>query len=137
MSRIVWVGVGAIGGVIAYRRGQRALNDARERGLVGNVQHAAVTISSVANGANKLIALAGAASANANSSASDRLSLEQDAARWRELAQSGIGVAASSDLPQLSPAKVTRSRRSTARRFASPGPIDTVDLRSANTIRVS
>jgi hypothetical protein len=137
MSRIVWVGVGAIGGVIAYRRGQRALNDARERGLVGNVQHAALTISSVANGANKLIALAGAASANANSSASDRLALEQDAARWRDLAQSGIGASAGPDLPQLSPAKAKRSGRSTARRFVSPGSVETVDLRSANTIRVS
>lgn len=47
-SRLFWVAVGAVGGVYAYRRGQRAVVDARERGLVGNVAAVAGTVSRVA-----------------------------------------------------------------------------------------
>lgn len=59
MSRTFWVAVGAVGGVYAYRRGQRAAAEARERGLVGNVQAAAGAAVSIANGTSKLVALAG------------------------------------------------------------------------------
>lgn len=58
MSRMVWVAVGAVGGIYAYRRGQRALDEAKARGFVGNVQVAAGTAASVANGVSKVAALA-------------------------------------------------------------------------------
>ena len=38
MRRIVWVAVGAAGGIIAYRRAQQALADAKERGVVVSAQ---------------------------------------------------------------------------------------------------
>ncbi len=47
-SRVFWVAVGAVGGVYAYRKGQRLVADARERGLVGNVAAAAGTVSRLA-----------------------------------------------------------------------------------------
>lgn len=58
MSRTFWIAVGAVGGVVAYRRGQRAIEDARARGLVGNVQAAAGTASAVAQGTSRLLSLA-------------------------------------------------------------------------------
>jgi hypothetical protein len=58
MSRTFWVVVGAAGGIYAYRRGQRAVTDAKERGFVGNVQVATDTVASVAQGASKLVSLA-------------------------------------------------------------------------------
>lgn len=59
MSRTFWVAVGAVGGIYAYRRGQRAVADARTRGFVGNVQVAAETAASVGQGVGRLAALAG------------------------------------------------------------------------------
>lgn len=38
MRRIVWVAVGAVGGVLAYRRAQQAMADAKERGVVLSAQ---------------------------------------------------------------------------------------------------
>ncbi len=54
----MWVAVGAVGGIYAYRRGQRALDEAKARGFVGNVQVAAGTAASVAQGVSKVAALA-------------------------------------------------------------------------------
>lgn len=59
MGRMVWMTVGAVGGVIAYRRGQRMAVDARERGFVGNMQAVAGATVSVANGAAKIATLVG------------------------------------------------------------------------------
>jgi hypothetical protein len=48
MSRLVWVGVGAVGGIYAYRKGERVLDAVREQGVVGTVQLvAATTVNSV------------------------------------------------------------------------------------------
>ena len=41
MSRMVWMAVGAAGGVIAYKKVTRVVNDAKQRTLVGNVNAAA------------------------------------------------------------------------------------------------
>jgi hypothetical protein len=49
MSRLLWVGVGAAGGIYAYRKGQRAWDTAKERGVAGN---AAVVV----NAASSLLA---------------------------------------------------------------------------------
>ena len=35
MSRLLWVGIGAAGGIYTYRRGQRAWDRAKERGWSG------------------------------------------------------------------------------------------------------
>lgn len=56
MGRMLWVAIGAAGGVYAYRRGQRLLDDARERGLVGSVQATAGSASVLAAQARGLLA---------------------------------------------------------------------------------
>ncbi len=40
MRRLLWVTVGAVGGIIVYRRVEQAVVDARERGVVATVQQA-------------------------------------------------------------------------------------------------
>ncbi len=70
MSRLVWVALGAAGGVYAYRRGQRLLEEARERGVVGSVQAATGSATSLATAARGL--LAGTASAPPTSARSGR-----------------------------------------------------------------
>lgn len=47
-SRMFWVSVGAVGGIVVYRRGQRAVEQARGRGVVGNVAAVAGKVSRVA-----------------------------------------------------------------------------------------
>lgn len=47
-SRIFWISVGAVGGIVVYRRGQRAVEQARTRGVVGNVSAVAGKVSRVA-----------------------------------------------------------------------------------------
>lgn len=59
MGRMVWMTVGAVGGIVAYRKGQRMAVDARERGFVGNLQAVAGATVSVANGAAKVATLVG------------------------------------------------------------------------------
>ena len=60
MSRLVWVALGAAGGVYAYRRGQRLLEEARERGVVGSVQAATGSATNLAVAARGLVAGSGA-----------------------------------------------------------------------------
>lgn len=55
MGRMLWVAVGAAGGVLAYRRGQQLLQGARERGLVGSVQVATGTAAGLAGQARTAI----------------------------------------------------------------------------------
>lgn len=59
MGRMVWMTVGAVGGVLAYRKGQRMAVDARERGFVGNVQAVAGATVKVVNGTAKVVTLVG------------------------------------------------------------------------------
>ncbi len=59
MSRLFWVSVGAVGGYYAARRGERLVEEARERGLVGNVTLAASTAAKAATGATKAAAALG------------------------------------------------------------------------------
>lgn len=39
MRRLVWVAIGAAGGIFVYKRAQQAIADAKERGVVGSAQH--------------------------------------------------------------------------------------------------
>jgi hypothetical protein len=54
MRRIVWVAVGAAGGIIAYRRAQQALADAKEKGVVLSAQQMGVSAASAVSGARSL-----------------------------------------------------------------------------------
>lgn len=63
MSRLVWVAVGAAGGILAYRKATKVYDDARGRGLVGNVNaattsatHAASVIRTAVRGTEDAIA---------------------------------------------------------------------------------
>ena len=56
MGRLIWVAIGAAGGVYAYRRGQRLLEEARERGVVGSVQAATGSAAGLASTARSLLA---------------------------------------------------------------------------------
>ncbi len=74
MRRIVWVAIGAAGGILAYRRIQQALDDARERGVVLSVQQvglsavqAASTARSLASGAVAAVEARGSATPRAGS----------------------------------------------------------------------
>lgn len=135
MSRVVWIGVGAIGGVLAYRRGQRTVNAARERGLIGNVQHAALTASQVATGAGKLLSFAG--QVGHGDSGAANLALEQDAASWRELQNSRVAISAQSALATTNARTSRNGRRSTAVKLAAIDSPTTVDIRSNRNVRVS
>ena len=53
MKRLFWIGVGAAAGYYAARRGEEAVERARERGVVGNVTLAATTASKVAATASR------------------------------------------------------------------------------------
>ncbi len=48
MSRTFWMAVGAVGGIVAYRRVTRAVERARELGPLGTAQVAAQATSTVA-----------------------------------------------------------------------------------------
>lgn len=36
MSRLLWVGAGAVGGIYLYRKGERVWDEAKDRGIAGN-----------------------------------------------------------------------------------------------------
>jgi hypothetical protein len=55
MRRTVWVALGAAGGVIVYRRGQRLIEEARAKGVVGSVQAATVSATGLATSARSLL----------------------------------------------------------------------------------
>lgn len=38
MARLFWIGVGAVGGVYAYRKGEQAVDTVREQGVIGTAQ---------------------------------------------------------------------------------------------------
>ncbi len=50
MSRLVWMGVGAAGGIYVYRHGQRVLDRARERGVAGNTAAITRTVADIYRG---------------------------------------------------------------------------------------
>jgi hypothetical protein len=58
MRRMVWVAIGAAGGVLAYRRAQTLIADARERGVVLSAQQAGLSAISALAAARNLAAQA-------------------------------------------------------------------------------
>ena len=61
MSRLLWAGLGAAGGIYAYRRGTQAWEEAKERGFAGNASVLAATASSMLNHSRNALAEAQAA----------------------------------------------------------------------------
>jgi hypothetical protein len=57
MGKLVWVAIGAAGGIYAYRRAQRAAETVRERDLVENLQAAGERATSIASSIRTLTAL--------------------------------------------------------------------------------
>jgi hypothetical protein len=59
MSRVVWLAVGAVGGIVLYRKGQAMLDEAREQGVITSAQRAgavaAGTIASATTIAGKVL----------------------------------------------------------------------------------
>lgn len=57
MRRIVWVALGAAGGILAYRKGQDWLSSAREQGVVLSAQQVALTAATAVSSARALAAV--------------------------------------------------------------------------------
>lgn len=55
MSRMIWVALGAAGGIVAYRKGQQLLDEARTRGVVGSLQAASGSAAGLAQGTRSLV----------------------------------------------------------------------------------
>ncbi len=43
MRRMVWIAVGAVGGIVVYRRAQQVIADTREKGVIVSAQQAGVS----------------------------------------------------------------------------------------------
>ncbi len=61
MRRMIWFGLGAAAGYVVARRGEQAVEEARERGLVGNVSLVAATATKAAASASKTVVSLGEA----------------------------------------------------------------------------
>jgi hypothetical protein len=58
MRRVVWIAVGAVGGIVAYRRVQEALADARDKGVVVSAQQVGLSAASALSSARAAAAAA-------------------------------------------------------------------------------
>ena len=65
MRRLFWFSVGAAAGYYAARRGERVVEEARARGLVGNVTLAASTATRLSTGATRAVTALGEAAGEA------------------------------------------------------------------------
>ena len=72
MRRLLWVAVGAAGGIWVYQRGGEALDRARERGVIGNIAVATATAGKVAGTATRVIAVAAQQGARAAGKVAER-----------------------------------------------------------------
>ena len=55
MRRTFWFALGAASGILAYRRGQRFVDESRERGIVMTIQQAAVNASQAVESARTMV----------------------------------------------------------------------------------
>ncbi len=85
MRRIVWVAVGAAGGILVYRRAEQALADARERGFVMSAQQVG---QSAAGAVSTARALASSAAARTAEVRAAQASSQPGAAAARVLSRS-------------------------------------------------
>ncbi|MDA2986997.1 MAG: hypothetical protein WAO50_13035 [Candidatus Nanopelagicales bacterium] len=70
MRRMVWVAIGAAGGIVAYRRIQQAMVDARERGVVLSAQQVGLSAVQAVSSARAIAMSAAAAAGQGRSQAS-------------------------------------------------------------------
>ncbi|HSN05735.1 MAG TPA: hypothetical protein VLV82_00175 [Candidatus Angelobacter sp.] len=81
MRRLFWMSVGAAAGYYAARKGSAAVEQARERGLVGNVTLAASTATKVVQTASRTtVALGETVGSRARALADGRASADRPAA---------------------------------------------------------
>jgi hypothetical protein len=88
MGRMLWIAVGAAGGVVAYRKGKQLLDEAKVRGVVGSLQAATGTATEAAAGARSLVNRALAAQPSDDQSRAGAPSRPTGAAAARALAES-------------------------------------------------
>ena len=55
MSRMVWIALVAAGGIVAYRKGQELLEEARNRGVIGTLQAASGSAAGLAEGTRSIM----------------------------------------------------------------------------------
>jgi len=67
---MVWVAIGAAGGIVAYRRIQQAMVDARERGVVLSAQQVGLSAVQAVSSARAIAMSAAAAAGQGRSQAS-------------------------------------------------------------------
>lgn len=58
MRRITWLAIGAVGGILVYRRGQRFWADTREQGLAASTQQAGASAWAAAQSSAAALATA-------------------------------------------------------------------------------
>jgi hypothetical protein len=83
MGRIAWIALGAAGGILAYRGGQRFIAHAREQGVVASTQQVGTAAWSRAQAAAGLLATARELAAKAviaQAAASQALAQQQEQA---------------------------------------------------------
>ena len=61
MRRMVWIAVGAAGGIVVYRRAQQALADAREKGVIVSAQQMGQSAASALSTVRVMVSGAAAA----------------------------------------------------------------------------
>lgn len=105
MARMVWVAVGAAGGIYAYKKVSRVVEDARGRSLVGNVNAATASANTVVSKTKALVAAA-AASATTDAGA--------EAQAGGQAAVPGVGTRLRTWIPQRSDADSSPSSPSEA-----------------------
>jgi hypothetical protein len=55
VGRTLWIAIGAAGGILAYRKGQQLLEEAKHKGVVGSLQAATGSASGLAQGTRTLV----------------------------------------------------------------------------------
>lgn len=91
MRRLVWVAVGAAGGIVVYRRVQQALADARERGVVLSAQQVGLSAASAVSGVRALAAATTAAGTSLGGALGGGSTSPTGSAAARALQQRGGG----------------------------------------------
>jgi hypothetical protein len=56
MRRLVWISLGAAGGILAYRKAQELLDNAKEKGVIVTVSDTTAALKGMAQGASDQIA---------------------------------------------------------------------------------
>lgn len=55
MGRMVWIALGAAGGIVVYRKGRELMEEAKTRGVVGSLQAASGSAAGLAEGTRSIL----------------------------------------------------------------------------------